>query len=224
MEELLSTFQTYREHWLFLHPELHETIQEITQEYLRTQQLKLDAQFSQTLDTLLNNLQDIIPPSTSELINIQLTSLRINPPILPQCSTLNLPNDQLHVLSTIKNILAPTGVASQNIGGQTIHSALRIREMQNGFQTLAFHDYEFFKNLQQIDTLIIDEISMVSAALLSFISEMFSVIQQTTIAFGGLNVIIVGDLAQLPPVTGLPVYKSSEWKLFYPLFLKEPQR
>ncbi|CAB5216838.1 unnamed protein product [Rhizophagus irregularis] len=106
-EELLSTFQTYREHWLFLHPELHETIQEITQEYLRTQQLKLDAQFSQTLDTLLNNLQDIIPPSTSELINIQLTSLRINPPILPQCSTLNLPNDQLHVLSTIKNILEP---------------------------------------------------------------------------------------------------------------------
>ncbi|GET00557.1 AAA family ATPase [Rhizophagus clarus] len=171
----------------------------------------------------------IIPPSTSELINIQLTSLRINPPILSQCSALNLPNDQLHVLSAIKNILgpktqrnkypyffiigpggtgksfiinlivndlknkrskylllAPTGVMSQNIGGQTIHSALRIRKMQNGFQTLAFHDYEFFKNLQQIDTLIIDEISMVSAALL------------------------IGDLAQLPPVTGLPVYKLSE--------------
>ncbi|CAG8731829.1 10017_t:CDS:2, partial [Rhizophagus irregularis] len=82
----------------------------------------------------------------------------------------------------------------------------------------------FLHNDIIIDTLIIDEISMVSAALLSFISEMFSVIQQTTIAFGGLNVIIVGDLAQLPPVTGLPVYKSSEWKLFYPLFLKEPQR
>ena len=31
-------------------------------------------------------------------------------------------------------------------------------------------------------------------------------------------------MAQLPPVTGLPVYKSSEWKLFYPLFLKQPQR
>ena len=81
-------------------------------------------------------------------------------------------------------------MASQNIGHQMINSALRIREMQNKFQTLAFHDYEFFKNLQQIHTLIIDEISMVSAALLNFISEMFSIIQQTTIAFRELNVIV----------------------------------
>jgi ATP-dependent exoDNAse (exonuclease V) alpha subunit len=65
---------------------------------------------------------------------------------------------------------------------------------------------------------------MVSKELFSFISDMFSIIQQQTIAFGGLNVIVVGDLAQLPPVTGLPVYKSSEWKLFYPLFLRQPQR
>ena len=65
---------------------------------------------------------------------------------------------------------------------------------------------------------------MVSDRLFSFISEIFSIIKQTTIAFGGLNVIIAGDLAQLPSVTGLPVYKSSEWKLFYPLFLREPQR
>jgi len=120
-------------------------------------------------------------------------------------------------------LLAPTVVAAQNIGGQTIHSALRIHETCSGFQTLASYDHEFFKDLKQIDTIIIDEISMVSAALFSFISDMFSDIQQKTIAFGGLNIIVVGDLAQLPPVTGLQVYKSSEWKLFYPLFLKEPQ-
>src|SRR6266480_6508588 len=65
---------------------------------------------------------------------------------------------------------------------------------------------------------------MVSNTLFSYISDLFSVIQQQTIAFGGLNVIVVGDLAQLPPVTGLPIYKSSEWKLFYPLFLRQPQR
>jgi len=39
---------------------------------------------------------------------------------------------------------------------------------------------------------------------------MFSVIQQQTIAFEGLNVIDVGDLAQLSSVTRFPVYKSSE--------------
>ena len=180
---------------------------------------------------------------------------------------LNLPEDQLRVLSTISNtlgpkqqknkypyffitgsagtgksfiikiitedlkrkgsnylLLAPTGVAATTIGGETIHSALRIHETLNGFQSLAFHDYEFFNYLKTIHTLIIDEISMVSSALFSFISDMFSVIQQQTIAFGGINVIVVGDLAQLPPVTGSQVFKSSEWKLFYPLFLREPQR
>ena len=39
-----------------------------------------------------------------------------------------------------------------------------------------------------------------------------------------MNVIVVRDLAQLPPITGLPVYKSSEWKLFYLLFLRQSQR
>jgi len=266
-EELLGNFSTYREHWLFCHPEFNETLQQVTQDYLRSQQLKLDSQFNQILDILINNLQSILPSSISELINIQLNSLRINPPILPQCSALNLPEDQLNALSTISNILgpknqknkypyffvtgsagtgksflinlivenlkkkgsnylllAPTGVAATTIGGETIHSALRIREAFGGFQSLAFYDHDFFKSLKTINTLIIDEISMVSSALFSFISDMFSVIQQQTIAFGGLNVIVVGDLAQLPPVTGLPVYKSSEWKLFYPLFLRQPQR
>lgn len=266
-EELLGNFSTYREHWLFHHPEFNETLQQVTQDYLRSQQLKLDSQFTHILDTLINNLQPILPSSVSELINIQLNSLRIDPPILPYCNVLNLPEDQLNALSTICNtlgpknqknkypyffitgsagtgksfiinliidhlkskqsnylLLAPTGVAATNIGGETIHSALRIHETLGGFQSLAFHDYDFFKFLKTIDTLIIDEISMVSNALFSFISDMFSIIQQQTIAFGGLNVIVVGDLAQLPPVTGLPVYKASEWKLFYPLFLRQPQR
>ena len=187
---------------------------------------------------MINNLQSILPTSISELINIQLQSLRINPPIHTQCNALNLPSDQLNAISTIHNILgpkykkdkypyffitgsagtgksfiinlitedlrkkksnylllAPTGVAAQNIGGQTIHSALRIHETLCGFQSLAFHDHEFFEILKAIDTLIFDEISMASAQLFSFISDMFSIIQQQTIAFGGLNIIVVGDLA-----------------------------
>jgi hypothetical protein len=266
-EELLSHFSTYREHWLSYHPEFNETLQQVTQDYLRSQQLKLDSQFSQILDTLINNLQPILPSSITEFVSRQLKSLQLNPIILPQCNVLNLPEDQLHALTTISNtlgpkhqrnkypyffitgsagtgksfiinlitenlkrkgsnylLLAPTGVAATSIGGKTIHSALRIRETFNGFQSLAFHDHDFYQFLKTIDTLIIDEISMVSNVLFSFISDMFSIIQQQTIAFGGLNVIVVGDLAQLPPVTGLPVYKSSEWKLFYPLFLRQPQR
>jgi hypothetical protein len=137
---------------------------------------------------------------------------------------INLITNDLNNKKSKYLLLAPTGVAAANIRGETIHSALRIQESSSGFQTLIFHDYEYFKILKSINTIIIDEISMVSAALFSFISNMFSIIQQQTTAFGGLNVIVIGDLAQLPPVTGLPVYKSSEWKIFYPLFLKQPQR
>jgi hypothetical protein len=82
-KELLGPFQTYREYWLHRHPELSDAFQQITHEFLRSQQLKLDTQFVQILDTLLNNLQSIMPTFISTLINLQLSSLRINPSILP---------------------------------------------------------------------------------------------------------------------------------------------
>ena len=53
---------------------------------------------------------------------------------------------------------------------------------------------------------------MVSASLLSFISDLFSSIHKNAEPFGGINVIVVGDLAQLPPVHGNPVYQSPVWK------------
>ena len=56
-DDLLGNFNTYREHWLSRHPELHTAFQLLTQDHLRSQQLKLDVQFNQILDILLNNLQ-----------------------------------------------------------------------------------------------------------------------------------------------------------------------
>lgn len=56
-------------------------------------------------------------------------------------------------------LTAPTGVAAQNIGGTTIHSALRLIQSGSGYQSLAFHDLAFKKKLQAIQILIIDEIS-----------------------------------------------------------------
>src|SRR3954451_1978268 len=106
-EELLGKFSTYREHWLHCHPEFNESIQQVTQDYLHSQQLKLDSQFSQILDTLINNLQPVLLSSVSNLISIQLNSLQINLPILPQCNALNLPDNQLNVLFTICNTLGP---------------------------------------------------------------------------------------------------------------------
>jgi ATP-dependent exoDNAse (exonuclease V) alpha subunit len=82
----------------------------------------------------------------------------------------------------------------------------------------------FYQELKSIDVLIIEEISMVSSTLFTYISQMFSYIHHNNHPFGGISVIVLGDLAQLPPVGNLSVYKSSVWKIFYPLFLREPQR
>ncbi|CAJ0649080.1 16581_t:CDS:2, partial [Entrophospora sp. SA101] len=121
-------------------------------------------------------------------------------------------------------LMAPTGVAAVNIQGQTIHSALRIWSHGGRYQTLAFADQEFNQELRKIDTIIIDEVSMVQASLLTFISEMFSGIHQIFAPFGGINVILIGDLAQLPPINGHPVYQSPIWKVFYPIFLCHSHR
>ena len=51
--------------------------------------------------------------------------------------------------------MAPTGVAAQNIGGNTIHADLKIVSAQSGFHTLAFYDNEFKAKLKKVDTIII---------------------------------------------------------------------
>jgi len=114
-------------------------------------------------------------------------------------------------------LLAPTGIAAINIGGQTIHSTLRLTQTEAGFKSLAMHDENFKNFLQLVQTLIIDEVSMVSATLLTFVADLFARIHENNLAFGGINVILLGDLAQLPPVRAHPVFYSAVWHLFYPL-------
>ncbi|GBC07669.1 hypothetical protein RclHR1_07600008 [Rhizophagus clarus] len=57
-------------------------------------------------------------------------------------------------------LTAPTGVAAQNVGGYTIHSALRLTQSGSGYQSLAFYDLEFKRKLQAIEILIIEEVFM----------------------------------------------------------------
>ncbi|PKY60388.1 hypothetical protein RhiirA4_303633, partial [Rhizophagus irregularis] len=58
--------------------------------------------------------------------------------------------------------LAPTGVAAQNVGGFTIHSALHITSTHRSFLTRAYVNNELRASLKRITTIIIEEISMVS--------------------------------------------------------------
>ena len=98
-----------------------------------------------------------------------------------------------------KMIVAPTGVAALNIGGNTINSAFRI-----GFDTIPeitkSKDPRFAKLLKNLELLIIDEISMVRAPMLDAISQSLQIHRNSTVPFGGVNVLACGDLFQLPPV------------------------
>jgi len=121
-------------------------------------------------------------------------------------------------------LMAPTGVAARNIDGQTIHSALHIRNTQNYFETLSFYNSQQKQELSQIKAIIIDEISMVPANLLSFISSLFAKINKVPVPFGGIQTLLIGDLAQLPPINGQQVFYAPEWQEFFPLFLTTSHR
>lgn len=95
-------------------------------------------------------------------------------------------------------VLAPTGVAAMNAGGQTIHSFFKFppRLIEPG-------DVKRLRStrlIKAIDTLIIDEISMVRADMLDAIDRSLKLNRASKRPFGGVRMILSGDLHQLPPV------------------------
>jgi ATP-dependent DNA helicase PIF1 len=99
-------------------------------------------------------------------------------------------------------VLAPTGVAALNVQGQTIHSFFgfppRIVTPQEASHKVSRKDLQrMYKNLE---VLVIDEISMVRADVLDGIDRFLRVNRENYRPFGGVQVVLVGDLFQLPPV------------------------
>ncbi len=112
--------------------------------------------------------------------------------------------------STLKNvvILAPTGIAAVNVGGQTIHSFFQLppRLIQpNDIRRISRQR----KLFERLDTLIIDEVSMVRADLMDAIDVSLRLNRESpTRAFGGVQVIAFGDLHQLSPVVNTEMGKQ----------------
>uniref|UniRef100_A0A7V4DF20 WYL domain-containing protein n=1 Tax=Candidatus Caldatribacterium californiense TaxID=1454726 RepID=A0A7V4DF20_9BACT len=103
---------------------------------------------------------------------------------------------------TKKNIavLAPTGVAALNVQGQTIHSFFRFRPDVTP-ETAPRVKPEDPSLYRRLDTIIIDEISMVRADLLDCVDAFLRVYGPSlSEPFGGVQMVFVGDLYQLPPV------------------------
>ena len=109
--------------------------------------------------------------------------------------------------NTNKNVvlLAPTGIAAVNIGGQTINKFFRIFEegvYDPDIILPQFEDdhWDLKKAVKALDTIIIDEISMVRVDMFHTIDKMCQVFRGSPEPFGGIQLILVGDLFQLPPV------------------------
>lgn len=124
-------------------------------------------------------------------------------------------------------ITAPTGVAAMNAGGTTLHSLfwlpfgtfiedyeLRWDEQDSHIynKSRLFSTIKLTKQrraiLQELELLVIDEVSMVRADTLDAINVILQSVRRDMRPFGGLQVLFIGDLYQLPPVV-----KDAEWNV-----------
>ena len=111
-------------------------------------------------------------------------------------------------------VVAPTGIAAINAGGVTIHSffQLSFAPFIPDAQYRLKEQYRFSKQkirvIQSIDTLVIDEISMVRADLLDAVDSVLQRIRKNRLPFGGVQMVMIGDLGQLAPVA-----KDDEWQM-----------
>lgn len=103
--------------------------------------------------------------------------------------------------------VAPTGIAALNAGGQTIHSFFLMKtepyipEIYKGMlKNKVEVDYFTKIKLKSVDTIIIDEISMVRPDTLDYMSDIIRQAKKSRLPFGGVRLIMFGDLSQLPPV------------------------
>lgn len=131
--------------------------------------------------------------------------------------------------TTAKNtvVLAPTGVAAINAGGVTIHSFFQIpfgpfvpndsrlrtnatgTENKETIYTTFKYSEDKRKIIENLEVLIIDEISMVRADMLDVIDKILGVFRRKPyLPFGGVQVILIGDTFQLPPIAD-----NEQWRI-----------
>jgi ATP-dependent DNA helicase PIF1 len=95
-------------------------------------------------------------------------------------------------------VLAPTGVAALNAGGQTIHSFCKLPLRPITPEDI--REIEDAEVVEHLDLLIVDEISMVRADILDGLELFLRKNRKSAVPFGGVQIVFVGDLFQLPPV------------------------
>ena len=106
-------------------------------------------------------------------------------------------------------VLSPTGISALNVQGQTIHSFFL-------FPPKLLQPHELYVNkrliglLKAVETIIIDEVSMVRADIMDAVDISLRMHRRNNEPFGGIQMLLFGDLFQLPPVVS-----SAEEKIFF---------
>lgn len=119
-----------------------------------------------------------------------------------------------YIIANIKKksvVLAPTGIAAVNVGGQTMHSFFKLPFKPllpedpdfaiNVLRKRMKYSSTFVKLLRNLDLIVIDEVSMVRADIVDFIDKILRVYTgNMRLPFGGRQMLFVGDMFQLEPV------------------------
>lgn len=123
-------------------------------------------------------------------------------------------------------IVAPTGIAAINAGGVTIHSFFQlpfgsyipvdgealVNDSQVNTRTTLLRNIRLHENkrriIRDLELLIIDEVSMLRADILDAIDAVCRMVRRNNKTFGGIQILFIGDLLQLPPVT-----RNNEWRI-----------
>ena len=117
-------------------------------------------------------------------------------------------------------LTATTGISAYNIGGITIHSFMGIGTGESNINDLVIkisRKQSVLKRLKLVDILVIDEISMLSAELFEKINTLFQTVRKNKELFGGVQVVLSGDLKQLLPVFNRNeiIYSEQDTRLIF---------
>lgn len=115
-------------------------------------------------------------------------------------------------------VTSSTGVSAVNIQGTTLHSFLRVGlakkdhiELYNDLRSKSYNKFKI-KELQLLEVLVLDEVSMISDILFDKLSEYLKLIRNNNKPFGGIQMVITGDFLQLPNIEGDYCFHSYTWK------------
>lgn len=131
--------------------------------------------------------------------------------------TINQYVSYLHTHDIEPAITASTGIAATHIGGMTIHSwcgiGIKSRLNKAELNSICTNDY-VRKRVKSAKVLIIDEISMLPPETLVMIDLICKEVKKSSLPFGGIQVVLVGDFFQLPPVVKKVFSEFSQENLF----------